>query len=145
MVFLPEGFTVLSIEVNGPDPVRLPVRAKTEGVYREVVKPVATGRRSGLVDQADGHAVIGVDAMAVLVKGVAEESRELHEHERHVVLAAGAVPGPGARAIFHQDIVRVEVETGCVVTFPNRIEYGLGTIEVRVIGHFGPPLCPRAS
>ena len=65
--------------------------------------------------------------MTVLVKGVAEEPRELHEHERHVVLAAGAVPGPGARAIFHQDIVRVEVETGRV-TFPNRIEYGLGAI-----------------
>jgi hypothetical protein len=42
---------VLGVEVNGPDPVRLPVRAKTDGVYREVVELVATGRCSGLVDQ----------------------------------------------------------------------------------------------
>jgi hypothetical protein len=116
---------VLSVEVNGPDPVRLPVRAKSEGVDREVVEPVATGRCSGLVNQADGHAVIGVDAAAVLVKGAIEGRRELHEHERQVVLAADAVPGPGARAIFIRDIVGVEVETGCVVTFPDRIEYGL--------------------
>ena len=89
--FPPEGFTVLGIEINRPDPVHLPVRAEAEGVYREVVEPVATGRCSGFMDQADGRAVIGVDAMAVLVKGVTEESRELHEHESHVILAAGAV------------------------------------------------------
>ena len=59
---------MLGVEVNAPGPVHLPVRAKTEGVYREVVEPVATGRCSGLVDQADSHAVIGVDATAVFVK-----------------------------------------------------------------------------
>src|SRR4029077_1435029 len=90
---------------------------------------------SCLVDQADGHAVIGVEATAVLMKGAIEGRRELREHERQVVLAAGAVPGPGARAIYIRDIVGVEVESGCVVTFPDRIEYGLGAIEVRMIGH----------
>jgi hypothetical protein len=63
---------VLGVEVNSPDPVHLPVRASTEGVYRQVVELVAARRCSGLVDQADGHAVIGVDATAVLVKGATE-------------------------------------------------------------------------
>ena len=123
------------VEVNGPDPVRIAVRAKTEGVYREVVELVAAGRCSGLVDEADGRTVIGVDTPAVLVKAAAEEPRELREHERQVVLAAGAVPGPGARAIFKYDIVRVEVEIGPVVTLPDRIEYDLGAIEVGMVAH----------
>ena len=59
-VFLPESFTMLGVEVDGPGPVRLPVRAKTEGVYREVVELVAAGRCPGFVDQADDRAVIGV-------------------------------------------------------------------------------------
>ena len=121
---------MLGVEVNGPAAVHLPVRAKTEGVYREVVELVATGRCSGLVDQADSHAVIGVDATAVLVEGAIEGRPELHEHERQVVLPAGAVPGLGARAIFPRDIVRVEVEIGPVVTLPDRIECGLGAIEL---------------
>ena len=121
---------MLGVEVNGPDPVRMPVRAKTEGVYREVVELVAAGRCSGLVDEADGRAVIGVDTTAVLVKGAAEEPRELREHERQVVLAAGAVPGSGTRAIFQYDIVRVEVEIGPVVTLPDRIEYDLGAMKL---------------
>jgi len=92
---------VLGVEVNGPDPVHLPVRTTTADVHRAVIEPIATGRLSGLMDQGDGDAVIGVDATAVLVEGVTERRRELHEHERHVVLAGGAVPGPGARAISH--------------------------------------------
>ena len=103
---------MLGVEVNGPDPVRLPVRAKTESVYREVVELVTTGRCSGLADQADGHAVIGVDATAVLVKGATEGRPELHEHERQVVSPTGAMPGPGARAIFPRDIVVVRSKDG---------------------------------
>ena len=68
---------MLGVEVNSPDPVHLPVRASTEGVYRQVVELVAARRCSGLVDQADGHAVIGVDATAVLMKGAIEGRREI--------------------------------------------------------------------
>ena len=89
---------MLGVEVDGPGPVYLPVRTKTEGVYRVVVELVAVGRCCGLVDQADDRALVGVDATAVLVEGATERRRELREHERQVVLAAGAVPGPGARA-----------------------------------------------
>jgi hypothetical protein len=126
---------VLGVEVNGPDPVHLPVRAKTADVHREIIEPVATGRLSGLVDQGDGHAVIGVDATAVLVKGATERRPELHEHERQVVLAAGAVPGSGAWAIFLRDIRGEEVESGCVIALQDRIEYGLGTVEVGMVTH----------
>ena len=92
---------MLGVEVDGPDPVYFPVRASPVGVYREVVELVAAGRCSGLMDQADGHAVIGVNATAVLVKDVTEGRRELYDHERNVVVAAGAVPGPGARPFSH--------------------------------------------
>src|ERR1700729_3208541 len=104
----------------------MPVRAKAEGVYREVVEPVAARCCSGFVDEADGRMVIGVDATAVLVEGATEEPRELREHERQVAFVAGAVPGPGAWTIFQHNIVHVEVEIGPVVTLPDRIEYGLG-------------------
>src|SRR5580704_5898088 len=79
--------------------------------------------------------VIGVDATAVLVKGATERRPELHEHERQVVLAAGAVPGSSARAIFPRDIPGEEVESGCVITLPDRIEYGLGTVELGMVAH----------
>jgi hypothetical protein len=41
------------------------VRAEPADVDREVIEPVAARRGSGLVDQGDGHPVIGVDAPAV--------------------------------------------------------------------------------
>jgi hypothetical protein len=75
--------------------------ASTADKYREVVELIATGRCSGLADQGNGHAVIGVNATAVLVKDVTEGRRELYDHERNVVVAAGAVPGPGARPFSH--------------------------------------------
>ena len=107
---------MLGVEVNGPQPFGRPVRPQTADVHGEVIEPVAARRRPGLVDQADGHAVIGVDATAVLMKGAIEGRRELHEHERQVVLAAGTVPGPGAGAIFYRDVVGEVVEGRCVVS-----------------------------
>ena len=67
------------------------------------------------MDEADGHAVVGVGATAVLVKGATEGRPELHEHEQQVILAASVVPGPGARAIFHLDIVGPKVDTGRIM------------------------------
>jgi hypothetical protein len=69
--FAPEGLAVLGVEVNGPQPFGLPVRAQAADVDREVVETVAARGGIGLVDQRDGHAVVGVDAPAVLAEGVA--------------------------------------------------------------------------
>jgi len=70
-VFRPEGFTVLRVKVNGPQPFGLPVRAQSADVDREVVEAVAARGGAGLVDQGDGRAVVGVGAPAVLVEGLA--------------------------------------------------------------------------
>ena len=91
---------------------------------------VAARRRPGLVDQGDRYAVIGIHAPTVLVEGVTEGSRELQEHERQVVLAAGTVPGPGAGAIFHHDVVGEVVEGRCVVSATGRVECGLSAVKV---------------
>ena len=98
-VFLPEGFAVLGVEVNGPQPFGRPVRAQTADVHGEVIELVAARRRPGFVDQRDGYAVVGIHAPAVLVEGVTEGSRKLQEHKRQVVIPAGTVQGPGAGAI----------------------------------------------
>ena len=108
---------MLGVEVNSPDPVRLPVRAKTEGIYRQVVEPVAAGRCSGFVDQADGRAVIGIDAAAVLVEGATEFEGLIwrlsldHQERASAILMADnsqslprrppAIPGTGVRMRNH--------------------------------------------
>jgi hypothetical protein len=101
---------------------------------------VAARRRPGLVDQGDRYAVIGIHAPAVLVEGVTEGSRELQEHERQVVLAAGTVPGPGAGAIFHHDVVGEVVEGRCVVSATGRVEYGLSAVKVGMVVILPPRL-----
>ena len=70
-VVRPEGFAVLGVEVNGPQPFGLPVWAQSVDVDGEVVEAVAAWGGSGFVDEGDGHAVVGVGAPAVLVEGVA--------------------------------------------------------------------------
>ena len=90
---------MLRVKVNGPQPFGLPVRAQSADVDREVVEAVAARGGSGLVDQRDSHAVIGIDAPAVLVEGLAQRGRKLQQQQRQVVLPAGAVPGPGPGAV----------------------------------------------
>lgn len=91
---------MLRVKVNGPQPFGLPVRAQSADVDREVVEAVAARGGSGLVDQRDSHAVIGIDAPAVLVDGLAQRGRKLQQQQqRQVVLPAGAVPGPGPGAV----------------------------------------------
>ena len=63
---------MLGVKVNGPEPFGLPIWAQAVDVDREVVEAVAAWGGTGLVDQGDGHAVVGVDAPAVLVEGLAQ-------------------------------------------------------------------------
>jgi hypothetical protein len=73
---------VLRVKVNGPQPFGLPVRAQSADVDREVVDAVAARGGSGLVDQRDSHAVVGIDALAVLVEGLAQRGRKLQQQQR---------------------------------------------------------------
>jgi hypothetical protein len=57
--FLPEGFAVLGVEVDGPQPFGRPVRSQTADVDGEVIELVAARRCPGLLDQGDGYAVTG--------------------------------------------------------------------------------------
>src|SRR5215469_987568 len=129
----PELLAVLGVEVDRPQSVNKSVRPDAVHINGEVVEVVPVGMLAGLVNQADGHPVVGVHAAAVLMECVVEGRAELDEHQGDVLLAARDVPRARAGAVLHDDLVGRPVERRPIVTHATGVQGRLGPDKVGMV------------